>query len=148
MKTTQNKIDETKKKLKELENQLQKETDKSDWIKIPELKIEIQTKIHHKGKSYNELKKEFGEEYLEKHLPTYKQLQELRNLEHDGKYKLGLIDTWEFVKQEDKISRKNGYVARFYANSDYANLDCDGYSSVSNSNLGVRFVRRTKGGGK
>lgn len=148
MTTTQKKIDDTKKKLKELENQLQKENDKSDWIKIPELKIEIQTKIHHKGKSYSELKEEFGEEYLEKHLPTYDQLQKLRNLEYNGKYKLGLIDTWEFVKQQDEISKKNGYVARFYANSGCANLNCGRSSSFSNSYLGVRFVRRTKVGKK
>ncbi len=148
MKSTQKKIDETKKKLKELENQLQKENDKSDWIKIPELKIEIQTKIHHKGKSYDELKEEFGEEYLEKHLPTYNQLQTLRNLEYKEKYKLGLIDTWEFVKQEDLISKKNGYVAGFFASSGFADLGCGGGSSGSGSGLGVRFVRRTKGGKK
>jgi len=148
MKSTQDKINEAEKNLKDLKNKLQKENDKSDWIKIPELKIEIQTKIHHKGKSYDELKEEFGEEYLEKHLPTYKQLQTLRNLEDEKKYKLGLIDTWEFVKQEDTISKKNGYVARFYADSDYAYLDCYRGSSGSGSDLGVRFVRRTKDGGK
>ncbi len=148
MESTQQKIDKTKEKLKELENKLQKENDKSEWIKIPELGIEIQTKIHHKNKSYDELKEEFGEEYLEKHLPTYNQLQTLRNLEHEGKYKLGLIDTWEFVKQEDVISKKNGYVARFYVGSGCAGLDCGGYSSSSGSVLGVRFVRRTKGGKK
>lgn len=121
-----------------------KEQDKSEWIKIPELKIEIQSKIHHKEKSYDELKEEFGEEYLEEHLPTYNQLQTLRNLEHKEKYKLGLIDTWEFVKQEDLISRKNGYVAGFSAGSGYAYLYCYGDSSDSYSNLGVRFVRRTE----
>ena len=144
MKTTQEKVIEAKKNLKELELQLQAEKDKSNWIKIPELKIEIQSKIHHKGKSYDELKEEFGEEYLEKHLPTYNQLQTLRNLEHKGKYKLGLIDTWEFVKQEDLISKKNGYVAGFSAGSGYAGLVCDGDSDGSGSDLGVRFVRRTK----
>ena len=138
MKSTQDKINEAEKKLKDLKNQLQKENDK----------IEIQTKIHHKGKSYDELKEEFGEEYLEAHLPTYNQLQILRNLEHEKRYKLGLIDTWEFVKQEDVISKKNGYVAWFYADSGCAGLDCDGDSSGSSSDLGVRFVRRTKGGGK
>ena len=144
MKTTQEKVIEAKKNLKELELKLQKEQDKSEWIKIPKLKIEIQSKIHHKGKSYNELKEEFGEEYLEEHLPTYNQLQTLRNLEHKKKYKLGLIDTWEFVKQEDLISRKNGYVARFCADSGYAGLDCSRDSDYSYSGLGVRFVRRTK----
>lgn len=142
MKTTQEKITETEKKLEQLKGQFQKEQDKSEWIEIKELKIEIQTKIHHKGKSYNELKEEFGEEYLEKHLPTYSQLQELRNLEHKGKYTLGLIKTWEFVKQEDLISKKNGHVARFCAGSGCAFLVCVEGSSCSGSGLGVRFVRK------
>lgn len=135
-------IEKKEKELKTLKEKLKIEQDKSDWIKIPELKIEVQTKIHHKGKSYNELKEEFGEDYLKEHLPTYAQVQKLRNLEHKGKYELGLKKTWEFVKQEDLISEGNGYVARFCAGSGYAYLNCDGSSSVSNSYLGVRFVRK------
>jgi len=148
MKTTQEKINEAQKKLKELESQLQKEKDKSEWIKIPELKIEVQSKIHHKGKSYNELKEEFGEEYLEKNLLTYNQLKELRNLEHDGKYDLGLKKTYEFVKQEDLFMKEKGYVARFDADSGYADLDCGGDSSNSDSGLGVRFKREIDYGKK
>lgn len=141
MKTTQEKINEKKAEIKKLELQLKKEKDKSEWIYIKELKKEVQTKIHHKGKSYNELKEEFGEEYLEKHLPTYKQLQDLRNLEHKGKYKLGLIDSWEFVKQEDLISKKNGYIAGFFADSDFVYLYAGRFAGDSDSDLGVRFIR-------
>ncbi len=141
MKTTQEKINQKEAELQKLKLQLSKEKDKSEWLYIPELKIEVQTKIHHKGKSYNDLVEEFGEEYLEKHLPTYAQLQELRNLEHKGKYELGLIDSWEFVKQEDLISKKKGYVSGFGAGSDYVGLDSGGGSSVSYSDLGVRFIR-------
>lgn len=148
VKTTQQKIEEIESKLKILKEQLKKESDKSFWIYIPELKIEVQTKIHHKGKSYDQLVEEFGEEFLEKNLPTHKQLQDLRNLENKGKYKLGLIDTWEFVKQEDDISKKNGYVARFDADSDGADLGCGRNSSYSGSYLGVRFVRKPKRGKK
>ena len=144
MKSTQDKINETEEKLNNLKEQLKKEQDKSNWIKIPELKIEVQSKIHHKGKSYDELKEEFGEEYLEKHLPNYNQLQTLRNLEHQGKYDLGLKKTWEFVKQEDLISKKNGYVAGFFADSNYAYLVCYRVSYYSGSYLGVRFVRPLK----
>lgn len=142
VKTTEQKIQETEAKLKELKAKKVMEDDKSDWVKIPELGIEVQSKIHHKNKSYDDLVKEFGKEFLEENLPTYKQLQDLRNLEHNGKYKLGLIDTWEFVKQEDEISKKNGYVARFVADSDYCYLDCGGDSGYSGSDLGVRFVRK------
>ena len=42
------------------------------------------------------------------------------------------------VKFNENVIR----VARFYANSDYANLDCGGYSGDSDSALGVRFVRK------
>ena len=144
MKTTQEKINQKEVELKELKSQLAKEKDNVEWIYIKELKIEVQTKIHHKGKSYDELKEEFGEAYLEKHLPTYSQLQKLRNLEHGGKYNLGLIDSWEFVKQEDLISKKNGYVARFFAYSGYMDLGTGWDSDISDSDLGVRFVRRKK----
>ena len=141
MKTTQEQITETEKKLTELKKKLVLEMDKQDYLYIPELKIEIQTKIHHKNKSYDNLVNEFGKEYLEEHLPTYAQLQFLRN---SNKYKevLSLIDTWEFVKQEDEISKKNGYVAWFSADSYYCDLNCNGYSSYSDSSLGVRFVRK------
>ncbi len=144
VKTTGQKIKETEEKLKELKGKKVLEENKSDWVKIPELGIEVQSKIHHKNKSYDDLVEEFGKEFLEENLPTYKQLQDLRNLEHNGKYKLGLIDTWEFVKQEDEISKKNGYVARFYAYSGYCYLYCCRYSGNSNSYLGVRFVRKGK----
>ena len=142
VKTTEQKIKETETKLKELKTKKVLEDNKSDWVKIPELGIEVQSKIHHKNKSYNELVEEFGKEFLEENLPTYKQLQDLRNLEHNGKYKLGLIDTWEFVKQEDEISKKNGYVAWFFAGSGYAGLYCDRSSGGSGSDLGVRFVKK------
>ncbi len=145
VKTTEQKIEEKEAELKKLKAKKVLEEDKSNWVYIKELNFEVQSKIHHKGKSYDDLIKEFGKEFLEKNLPTYKQLQDLRNLEHNGKYKLGLIDTWEFVKQEDEISKKNGYIARFYADSDYCDLDCDGDSSGSYySGLGVRFCRDLK----
>jgi len=144
VKTTEQKIKEKESELSKLKDQLKKEQDTSEWIYIKELGIEIQTKIHHKNKSYDELVEEYGKEYLEKNLPTYAQLQFLRN---SKKYmnKLGLEDTWEFVQQEDEISKKNGKVARFYANSDYADLDCCWYSGNSYSDLGVRFCKKLKG---
>jgi len=39
MKTTQQKVDEAEKKLTKLKDELKKESEKNDWIKIPELKI-------------------------------------------------------------------------------------------------------------
>ena len=141
VKTTEQQIEETEEKLKELKAKKIIEEDKSNWVKIPELGIEIQNKIHHKNKSYDDLVEEFGKEFLEENLPTYGQLQFLRNSKKYCK-KLNLLDTWEFVKQEDEISKKNGYVARFVADSGYCGLYCDGGSDYSYSNLGVRFVRK------
>ncbi len=137
MKTIQEKIEKKEGELKELKEKLKKEQDISEWIFIPELKIEIQTKIHHKNKIYSECEKDLGKGEL---IPTYEQIQWLRN----SKYKdqLNLDDTWEFVQNPDNISKKNGYVARFYAGSDYADLDCNGDSDNSFSNLGVRFVHK------
>lgn len=112
----------------------------SDWVKIPELKIEVQKEIHHKDQTLanalKDLKK--GER-----IPTYAELQWLRN---SDKYRemLNLVDTWEFVKQEDKLSKNNNYVARFYANSDGAVLDCYRDPVSANASLGVRFVREMK----
>ncbi len=147
IKTTEQKIKETEAKLKELKAKKVIEEDKSDLVKIPELGIEIQNKIHHKNKSYDDLINEFGKELLEKNLPTYAQLQFLRNSEKYCK-KLNLIDTWEFVKQEDKISKKNGYVAWFVAYSDCCGLVCGRFSGYSGSFLGVRFCKKIKLGKK
>lgn len=144
MKTTEQKIKEKESELQSLKLTLIEEKDKSNWIKIPTLKIEIQNKIHHKNKSYDELKEEFGEDYLENNLPTYAQLQYLRYSKEYCK-KLGLINTWEFVKQEDLIAKKKGRVARFVANSGGLYLNTYWDSVVSDSDLGVRFVRKIKG---
>lgn len=106
---------------------------------IKELDITIEKAIHHKGKSYNDLVEEFGKEYLEEHVPTYSQLQYLRNKKEYIEL-LELDNTWEFVKQEDLISKENGYVARFNADSDGADLDCNWGPPNWVSGLGVRFV--------
>ncbi len=143
MKSTQQKIEETEKKLKELRGQLKKETDKTKWLYISELKIEVQTKIHHKDKTYAECEKDLSKG---ESIPTYEQIQWLRN----SKYRdlLNLLDTWEFVQNPDNISKENNYVARFCADSDYAGLGCGRGSGDSNSALGVRFVRKKISKGK
>ena len=143
VKTNEQEIKETEAKLKELKTKKVMEENKSNFIKIEELDIEIQKDIHHKNKSYDDLVKEFGKDFLEENLPTYSQLQFLRNSKKYCK-KLGLLDTWEFVKQEDEISKKNGYVARFFVDSDYCGLGCVRGSRDSYSDLGGRVVRKVK----
>lgn len=112
-------------------------------VYIPELNIKIEKEAHDGGLSYNQLVEKYGKEYLLEHLPTYTELQWLRNNEKYCK-DLGLINTWEFAKQEDKLSEKNNYVAVFYTNSDRAYFNCNGNPSNSDSALLVRFVFRGK----
>ena len=147
MKTTEQKIEDTEIKLKELREKLKKELTKieeSEWIYIPELKIEIQTKIHHKNKTYKECEENLGKG---ESIPTYEQIQWLRNSRYIDK--LNLRDSWEFVQNPDNISKENGYVARFVVGSGFAYLGCYWGSRYSSSSLGVRFVReiskRSKG---
>ena len=137
MKSIHQKIGETEKKLKELREQLKKETDKTEWLYISELKIEVQTKIHHKDKTYVECEKDLSKG---ESIPTYEQIQWLRNSKYRDQ--LNLLDTWEFVQNPDNVSKENNYVAGFCAGSDFAYLDCGRYSGYSDSALGVRFVRK------
>ena len=112
---------------------------KRKTMKIEELKIEVETEIHNKGETLAEAMKYCPKNWR---ISTYAELQWLRN----SKYckELGLLNTWEFVKQEDKISENHGYVARFFADSDWAVLFCYRYPQYSDSDLGVRFVRDLK----
>jgi len=132
------KIEQKEKELKVLKEELKEQSDKSEWLYIPELKIDVQTKIHHKGKILSEAMEDLkeGESVI-----TYEQLRWLRN---STKYRdqLNLLDTWEFVyPNPDKISADNGHVAGFDAGSVGAILNCYWDSRYSYSNLGCRFVR-------
>ena len=138
---TQNKIDSLK---EELDN----ESNKSDWIKIPGTNYEVTKDVIHKRKSYNEiikLKRENEELLTLKIIGTICEHPDLIK-----KLKMDSSSTKDdfFFKQPFPQNEERGRVARFYAYSGYANLNCNENSSYSNSNLGVRFVRRTKGGGK
>ncbi len=134
----QEKIEKKEKEIKELKEKLKEESDKTEWVYIPELKIEVQTKIHHLNKTLavamKDLKK--GESVI-----NYEQVQWLRNSKYRDQ--LNLLDTWEFVyPNPDKISADKDYVAWFIAVSGYASLNCVWGSGNSGSNLGVRFVRK------
>lgn len=135
---TQDKINKIEEQLTKLKEKLRQELDKTEWLYIPELKIEVQTKIHHLNKTLKEgmqdLKK--GEAVI-----TYEQIQWLRNSKY--REQLNLTETGEFVyPNPDKISADNGYVARFVALSGGANLYCGRVPAYSYASLGVRFVRK------
>ena len=113
------------------------------WLDIPELKISVEIEVHDKNKSWNKL----GLSKREDELLTSEQCIWLANSKYAKILKMNGSSTKDdfFIKQPFNLSRKNGYVARFFAVSDYADLYCDMVSSYSGSDLGVRFVRRTKG---
>ena len=113
------------------------------WLDVPELGISVEIEVHDKNKSFDDL----GLKEREKELLTSEQCIFLANtpkyakqLKMDG----SSSDDDFFIQQPFDLSRKNGYVARFYADSYYAYLGCYDYSSYSGSALGVRFVRKIK----
>ena len=117
--------------------------DSKGWLDIPELKISVEIEVHDKDKSWDEL----GLKDREEELLTSEETIWLANSKYAKALKMDGSSSKDdfFIKQPLDLSRKNGYVARFFAGSDCANLYCDENSSGSDSDLGVRFVRRTKG---
>ncbi len=130
-------------KTEELEAELKRRKSPSNTLIIDTIcegMIEIEKEIHHKDKTYAECEKDCPNGWS---IVTYPILQELRNSEHliDD---LNLKETWEFVINPDAISKKNGCVARFFAYSGWADLDCDRDPTSTNSGLGVRYWRKVK----
>ena len=118
------------------------EENQSEWLDIPELKISVELEVHDKDKSFDEL----GLKNREKELLTAEQCIWLANSKYAKQLKMDGSSSEDdfFIQQPFNLSRKNGYVARFYAGSNYADLICNEYSSNSGSSLGVRFVRKLK----
>jgi len=112
------------------------------WLDIPELKISVEIEVHDKDKSWDDL----GLSDREEELLTLEQCIWLANSKYAKQLKMDGSSSKDdfFIKQPFDLNRKNGYVARFYADSDGAYLNCGRDSSVSVSNLGVRFVRGLK----
>jgi hypothetical protein len=111
--------------------------EKAKTLKIPELKIEVETEIHDKGKCLKDITIPKGWRLLK-----VDEIFWLRNSKYRDK--LNLLYTWEFIEQPDEISKKNGYVAWFSALSDWAVLHCNWSPGYSDSGLGVRFCRDLK----
>ena len=137
--------EDTQKKIDSLKKELANESNKSDWIKIPDTNYEVTKDVIHKGKSYNEIMKlkKDNEELLT--LKIIGIICEHPNLIEELKMDSSSTKDDFFFKQPFPQNEERGRVAGFYAGSGYAYLGCDGGSSDSDSGLGVRFVRRTKG---
>ena len=121
--------------------------DSKGFLDIPELKISVEIEVHDKNKSWDEL----GLSEKEDELLTDEQCKFIMNTSKYAKIlKMDGSSSKDdfFIKQPYDLNRKNGYVARFFAYSGYANLNCVESSSYSYSDLGVRFVRALSGGKK
>jgi len=106
------------------------------WIKIKEEGIEITNKQQYNGKTYPEILKKVKEEEI----ASYELLQRLRNTK---KYNF-LKEFWIFVPNPDKRSKKRNCVAGFVADSDRADLYCNGLPYYSYPSLGVFLIRKLK----
>ena len=96
--------------------------------------------MHDKGKSWYKL----GLKDREEELLTHDQCVFLANSKYAKQLKMDGSSSKDdfFIKQPFDLSRKNGYVAWFFADSVYCYLDCYRYSGYSYSDLGVRFTKK------
>jgi len=114
--------------------------DSKGWLDIPELRISVEIEVHDKNKSWDDLKLQ----EREKELLTAEQCIWLANSKYAKELKMDGSSSKDdfFIQQSFNLNKKNGYVARFCVNSDYAYLDCSRDSDYSYSALGVRFAKK------
>ena len=119
-----------------------KEIEEVKWLKVPELKIEVELEVHDKSKSWDELKLD----KREKELLTVEEAIWLANSEYADELKMFSGEDDFFIQQPFKRNRKINYIAGFVAYSAGAALYCLRHPDGSLSSLGVRFKRKLKGG--
>lgn len=125
-------IEKAKEKLAKLEAKKQAEIDKMKTIIINNVEYEL--KQHDNYKELSEIKIPKGWRLL---LPSEAMML----------YERGLIDNtfWFYVKQTNKQEENNGNVARFFASSGGAGLDCYGFPSDTDAALGVLLCKDLRG---
>ena len=135
-----NKIKQISENIIEFDGERYIKEDSKGWLDIPELNISVEIEVHDKNKSWDELNLSKKEDQL----LTSEQCIWLANSKYAKDLKMDGSSSKDdfFIKQPFDLSRKNNYVARFFAGSGFAYLYCGGYSSYSGSVLGVRFVRK------
>ena len=134
--------EEIDKKINSLKVELENESEKVEWVSIPETDYEVTKKVLHKGKTYNEIMKL---KKPEESLLTLKIIGII--CEHPDLIKELKMDSSStkddfFFKQPFPQNEEKGYVAWFYAVSGYAYLYCGWDAGDSYSTLGVRFLRK------
>ncbi len=134
-------IKEISENIVEIDGERHVKEDSKGWLDVPELGLSVEIEVHDKNKSWDKL----GLKDREKELLTYTDCVFLANNEKYAKIlKMDGSSSNDdfFIQQPFDLSRKNGYVARFYANSGYAYLYCGRNSGNADSNLGVRFAKK------
>lgn len=116
----------------------------SEWLDISDVipNTEVEIKVHDKNKSWNDLKLSDREDEL----LTYDDCIKLSNSKYAKILKMdgSSIEDDFHIQQPFELNKKNGYVARFDAGSDWADMDCDRYPFSFGASLGVRFKRVKK----
>jgi len=135
-----NKVKQISENIIEFDGERYIKEDSKGWLDIPELNISVEIEVHDKDKSWDDL----NLSKREKELLTVEQCIWLANSKYAKTLKMDGSSSNDdfFIQQPFNLSRKNNYVARFYAYSDFAGLGCDGSASGSYSDLGVRFLRK------
>lgn len=129
-----------------------KQINQDDWLKIPELNIEVEINVHDKNISYIDGVKTLkpGERFLS--LMREKDwVNEVVFLENHPEYsKILKMDGSSsnddfYIEQPFNLNEENNYEAGFIANSGWAVLSCGRDPSSTDSSLGVRKCRNLKG---
>jgi IS4 transposase len=154
-------IIKTENKLAELKQELESDSIKDGLLDVPELGLEIEIEVTHKGKSYDkimalpEVREKIKKGWrLLCPLRPVDYVNELAFLENNPTYskilKLDGSSTKDdfFVNQIFKRNAEKGYVAYFYAGSGGSDLYSYGDSSVADSVRGVRLCRKISKGKK
>lgn len=110
---------------------------KTNKVTLEGKTFEVELRPHHNGETYATCERDCPKGWQ---ILTYWLFQGMRN-DPKTREKFGLESTWEYVQNPDTISQQNSYVARFYASSDSADLDCDRDPSDRGPSLGVRYAR-------
>jgi hypothetical protein len=117
------------------------------WVRIPETEYEVTLEVLHKNKTYKECQDLTPEGCEIIDLEMIGKI--VKNLELKKKLKMdGSSTNDDFYFQQPFPEKNINRVARFYADSDGCDLDCDWGADYSGSNRGVRFVRKISKGSK
>jgi len=127
----------------EVDGVLYDKRDSKGWLDVSDVLgegYEVEIEVHDKNKSWDDLGLKYGDERL----LNSEQVTKLANSKHAKILKMDGSSSEDdfFIDQPFEFNKEKGYVAWFYAYSDYVILGACRNSDGSNSNLGVRFVRK------